>query len=90
MATTRGRLVQINQVVLDWEDSYGVAYEILVSSNVSEWETIYSTTNGDGGIDDLSVSGSGRYVRMYGTSRVIIQGASYGYSLYEFEVYGVP
>jgi len=53
-------------------------------------ETIYSTTNGDGWIDDLSVSGSGRYVRMVGKSRVEIGGASYGYSLYEFEVYGAP
>lgn len=83
-----GDSYHINRVVLDWEASYGVAYEIQVSINDSEWETVYSTTDGDGGIDDLSLSGSGRYVRMYGTSRVVIQGASYGYSLYEFEVYG--
>jgi GH35 family endo-1,4-beta-xylanase len=85
-----GDSYQINRVVLDWESSFGVAYEIQVSSDGSNWETIYSTTSGNGGIDDLSVSGSGRYVRMYGTSRVIIQGVSYGYSLWEFEVYGVP
>jgi beta-glucosidase len=30
------------------------------------------------------VSGSGRYVRMYGTQR----GTQYGYSLWEFQVYG--
>jgi hypothetical protein len=29
------------------------------------------------------VSGSGRYIRMYGTAR----GTRYGYSLYEFQVY---
>ena len=42
------------------------------------------TTTGNGVIDDLSVSGSGRYVRIYGTARATV----YGYSLYEFEVYG--
>ena len=33
--------------------------------------------------ETLNVSGTGRYVRMYGTAR----GTSYGYSLYEFGVY---
>jgi hypothetical protein len=84
-----GAVYHVNRVALNWE-AYGVAYEIQISSDGSNWETIYSTTSGDGGIDDLSVSGSGRYVRMYGTSRAVIHGNSYGYSLYEFEVYGVP
>src|SRR5439155_12046768 len=45
---------------------------------------IYSTTTGDGGIDDLTgLSGSGRYVRMYGTLRA----TQYGYSLWEYEIY---
>jgi beta-glucosidase len=30
------------------------------------------------------VSGSGRYVRMYGTARA----TGYGYSIWEFQVYG--
>ena len=54
-----------------------------VSNDASSWTTIYSTSSGDGGIDDLAVSGSGRYVRMYGTTR----GTAWGYSLWEFEVY---
>ncbi len=85
-----GAIYHINRVVLNWEAAYGVAYKIQISSDGSNWETIYSTTNGDGNIDDLSVSGSGRYVRMYGTSRAVIGGGSFGYSLYEFEAYGVP
>jgi len=85
-----GAIYPINRVVLSWEASFGVAYKIQISSDGSNWETLYSTTTGDGGIDDLSVSGSGRYIRMYGTSRANLNGASYGYSLYEFEVYGLP
>jgi len=48
------------------------------------WTTIFSTTIGDGGIDDLTgLVGSGRYVRLNGTVRA----TQYGYSLWEFEVY---
>jgi hypothetical protein len=35
-------------------------------------------------VQTLNVSGSGRYVRMYGTQRA----TQYGYSLWEFQVYG--
>ena len=85
-----GATYHINRVVLSWDPAYGVAYKIQVSNDGSTWTTIYSTTKGDGGIDDLTVSGSGRYVRMYGTERHVINGARYGYSLFEFEVYGSP
>jgi CSLREA domain-containing protein len=74
----------INRVRLFWEDAYAQSYEIQVSNDASNWTTIYSTATGDGGVDDLIVSGTGRYVRMYGTQR----GTAFGYSLWEFEVYG--
>ena len=42
-------------------------------------------TNGSGGTENLTgLSGFGRYVRMYGT----VRGTRYGYSLWEFEVFG--
>ena len=77
--------VDVNRVRLNWEAAYGRSYQIQVSSNAVGWTTIYSTTTGSGGIQDLTgLSGTGRYVRMYGTVRSGI----YGYSLWEFEVYG--
>ncbi|MFF0306250.1 glycosyl hydrolase [Streptosporangium sp. NPDC004379] len=72
-------------VTLNWEAAYAKGYQIQVSDDAVNWTTVYSTVTGDGGIDDLTLSGSGRYVRMYGTAR----GTSWGYSLHEFEVYGV-
>ena len=46
---------------------------------------MYQTTTGLGGVVDLTaLTGQGRYVRVYATKRATI----YGYSLYEFEVYG--
>lgn len=79
-----GTTSNINRVVLNWEAAYAKAYQIQVSNDATNWTTIYSTTTGDGGIDDLAIAGSGRYVRMNGTVRA----TSYGYSLYEFQVYG--
>ncbi|GGY11732.1 glycosyl hydrolase family 8 [Streptomyces tanashiensis] len=76
----------ISRVKLNWEDAYGRTYRIQTSADGSTWTDVYSTTAGDGATDDLTVSGSGRYVRMYGTGR----GTPYGYSLWEFEVYGAP
>jgi serine/threonine protein kinase len=75
----------IRKVVLDWEwDAYATAFQIQVSDNGTTWTDIYSTTAGTGGDQTLQVSGTGRYVRMYGTHRV----SGYGYSLWEFQVFG--
>ena len=74
----------ISQVKLDWEAAYGKAFQIQTSTNGTTWTTIYSTTAGTGGNQTLNVSGTGRYVRMYGTQRA----TPYGYSLYEFQVLG--
>ena len=77
--------VNLNRVRIYWENSYATSYQIQVSSDATNWTSIYSTTTGTGGVQDLTgLSGTGRYVRMYGTVRKL----QYGYSLYEFEVYG--
>lgn len=74
----------VGRVKLNWEVAYGKTYKIQVSDNASTWTDVYSTTTGDGGIDDISFAPtSARYVRMYGTQR----GTQYAYSMYEFEVY---
>ena len=70
-------------VGLNWEAAYATAFQIQVSTDNSTWTTIYSTTTGTGGVQNLTVSGTGRYIRMYGTARA----TAYGYSLWEFQVY---
>ena len=74
----------INKVVLYWESAYATAFQIQTSPDGTNWTTIYSTTTGTGGTQTLNISGTGRYVRMYGTHRA----TGYGYSLWEFQVYG--
>lgn len=80
-----GSSVNVNRVKLLWETAYGSAYKIQVSANASSWTDVYSTTTGDGGTDEITfTTTSARYVRMYGTTRA----TAWGYSLFEFEVYG--
>jgi hypothetical protein len=80
-----GASYDIGKVLLNWEGAFGSSYEIQITNDVTfaTYTTAYTTTTGDGGIDDLTVSATGRYVRMYGT----VRGTVYGYSLYEFEIY---
>ncbi|WP_043723921.1 discoidin domain-containing protein [Kutzneria sp. 744] len=80
-----GATHSVTEVKLAWEAAYGKSYTIQTSDDGKAWTTIYTTTTGNGGSDDLTgLAGSGRYVRMNGTAR----GTSYGYSLYELQVYG--
>lgn len=84
LAVDLGAAHSISKVVLDWERAYATAFQIQVSDNGTTWTDIYSTTAGTGGDQVLQVSGTGRYVRMYGMKRA----TSYGYSLWEFQVFG--
>jgi hypothetical protein len=76
----------VNRVKLVWEAAYGRDYKIQVSGNSNgPWTDIKAVSGNTTLTNDwISLSGVGRYVRVSGTAR----GTVYGYSLYEFEVYG--
>src|SRR5487761_1862932 len=78
-----GTAQPVCQVVIHWENAYAKAFQIQTSNDAATWTTIYSTTAGTGGTQTLNITGSGRYIRMYGTTRA----TQYGYSIYEFQVY---
>ncbi|HEX2290822.1 MAG TPA: discoidin domain-containing protein, partial [Pseudonocardiaceae bacterium] len=77
-----GSAQTICRVTLTWETAYARAFQIQVSGNGTDWTTIFSTTTATGGTQQLSVTGSGRYVRMNGTVRA----TGWGYSLWELSV----
>ncbi|MEU3842978.1 discoidin domain-containing protein [Streptomyces sp. NPDC028635] len=79
-----GATASVSQVVLNWEAAYGKDYKVQISADHSTWTDLKSVTGGDGGLDTLAVSGQGRYVRMLGVHRA----TPYGYSLWEFQVFG--
>jgi hypothetical protein len=61
--------VSIGQVVLKWAGNYATSYAIQVSADNSTWATAYSTTNGNGGNDTISLDPTAaRYVRMESTA----------------------
>ncbi|HEX9337447.1 MAG TPA: discoidin domain-containing protein [Pseudonocardiaceae bacterium] len=78
-----GSTQSICQVTLNWEAAFASAFQIQTSPDASTWTTIFATTTGSGGVQTLNVSGSGRFVRMLGTTR----GTQFGYSLWEFGVF---
>lgn len=72
-------------VRLNWEAAYAASYRIDVSADGTNFTTVYTENSGNGGVDNIPLSNvNARYARMYGMSRATV----YGYSLYEFEVYG--
>ncbi|MDR1563857.1 MAG: family 16 glycosylhydrolase [Oscillospiraceae bacterium] len=84
-----GKDYMVNGARLLWEDAYATNYRIDVATanpqSEASWNTVYSNANGHGGTESIPIDAvPARYVRMYGISRA----TQYGFSLYEFEVYG--
>ncbi len=74
-----GVTVTVCQLALTWEAAYATAFQVQVSANATAWTSVYTTTTGTGGTQTLTVNGTGRYLRIYGTARA----TAYGYSLWE-------
>jgi len=80
-----GKEQVLNGVKLNWEEAYGKAFKIQVSNDAKEWRDVYETEDGHTGVQQISFDEvTGRYIRMYGLQR----GSGWGYSLWDFEVYG--
>jgi hypothetical protein len=79
-----GAAATITSVTLDWESAYARSFSLRTSANGTSWTTIYNTTAGTGGRQNLTVSGTGRYVRLETTARA----TQWGVSLTEFQVFG--
>ena len=79
-----GARYDLCKVVLKWETALGKDFQIQVSEDAVNWTTIKTVAGNISSEDYLSVQASGRYVKLLGTAR----GTIFGYSLWEFEVYG--
>jgi beta-glucanase (GH16 family) len=89
IAVDLGALSQLDSILLSWEGAFGKAYRIQTATAAvpgeSDWTDVYVTDKGNGGLDEIPLNGvEARHVRLYGTTR----GTPYGYSLWEFEIYG--
>ncbi len=79
-----GAIYNLCSVKLSWETALGKNFTIDASNDLTTWTNLSTITNNVSFTNTISVSGSGRYVRMYGT----VRGTGYGYSLYDFSVFG--
>lgn len=70
---------------IEWESAYAKDYLIDVSDDGQHWRNIHSKKGGRGRTEEIiGLNAAGRYVRLTGTAR----GTEWGYSLWEFEVFG--
>lgn len=80
-----GNTYSIAEVKINWEAAYGKNFLVQVSADNSTWTTLKDVQGNTSLSNDYTgLSGTGRYIRIYGTAR----GTTYGYSIYELEVYG--
>ena len=75
----------INQVILNWEAAYGKQYEILVSTDGVNYNSVIKQSNGAGGVETWNIDNvKARYVKFQGVERSL----PYGYSLWDIKVIG--
>lgn len=92
-----GRTETIGGIKIYWETAASKSYVIETSSDNKTWTTVFTRTNGNGGLkngDENRSSGlesisltkvtDARYVRIYSTERV----GGYGVSIWEVRLYG--
>jgi hypothetical protein len=80
-----GKVMKVNRVILRWEAAYASAYSIEVSTDGTNWRQVYSAEAGQGEEETITfATAEARYVRLTGRER----GTEFGYSLFDFAIYG--
>ena len=87
LAIDLGAPTELCEVAINWEGAYASAYDLQVSDDGEAWTTAVAAVDAGGaGWTTTSLPGgtSGRWLRVYGSSR----GTIYGYSFYTLSLYG--
>jgi beta-glucosidase len=80
-----GKVAKVSRVGLHWETAYASAYSIEVSTDNTTWREVYSTEAGQGEEEMVTFDPvDARYVRLTCRKR----GTEFGYSLFDFAIYG--
>jgi hypothetical protein len=66
-----------------WETGFAKTYSIDVSSDGDNWNTVYNTSNGEGGTTEYTFTDTANFIRMYSTQRNV-QEQWWGNSIWEF------
>lgn len=79
-----GKRSFVNSVRIHWEAAYATLYDVDVSDNGTDWQTI-AEANGSEGVQTVEIGVSTRFFRISGKGRA----TAFGYSIWEMEVYGI-
>ncbi|MCB9850014.1 MAG: glycoside hydrolase family 3 C-terminal domain-containing protein [Phycisphaerales bacterium] len=75
-----GHQRNVHGLQIHWENAYATGYAVDVSLNGSDWSTVFSTSSGDGDVDDIDFTNQPvRYLRVNCTQRA----TQWGNSIYE-------
>jgi beta-glucosidase len=87
LALDLGMVRDLSRIRLQWATNYAASYAIVLSRDGLNWSGCRTNNNGLGGVEDLLVSGRGRYVRLDCLTPGV---PGKGYSLAELEVFSQP
>ena len=74
----------LTKIIVNWEAAYADRYQVLISSDNTNWDIVADVTAGHVGVETFLTTKSAKYVKLNLTKR----GTTYGYSLFELQVYG--
>ena len=82
-----GREVPINEITLQWSGAYATEYKVSFSTDGETYITAYSTKNGPGGVELITLPETyrARYIKLDMEDVAAINGVKYGFSLCELE-----
>jgi hypothetical protein len=86
IAIDLGARYDICKMAIFWETAFGKDFDLQVSEDGSTWTTVDPVRGNSSLATEFNGACSGRYVRMNGIQR----GSGFGYSIYEFQVFGNP
>ncbi|MEN0128615.1 MAG: discoidin domain-containing protein [Brevundimonas sp.] len=82
-----GATYELTGARITWEAAAAKTYDVQVSTSANgPWTTIKAVSKTDASADDLTLTGSGRYLRLALHTRI----TGYGFSFWELAVRGVP
>lgn len=79
-------IYRLFELEITWENAYASEYMVLTSIDNVHWDTVFVTTEGNGGNESIPLSNTAsRFVKIEGLTRA----TEYGYSIFEIEAYGI-
>jgi hypothetical protein len=77
----------IETIVIAWEAAYAKVYRIQVSDDAERWRTVFTEHQGHSGIQVIQFASMvrGRYIRILCSQKA---NDDFGYSIFEFQIFG--